>query len=185
MEVRGNGIEAYHKFIEKKFGIDGWRHVLEELIPSEREIIGGKFTTETWIPFDAYIHFLDATSQALDGGKDDVILEMTRNNAVNDFGGIYGMFLRAAPPTAIITRAPKLFALYLRGNDAEVTTLKSTEMLLTFKGFKKEYRLFELTILSYCQYAFSLCCAKNAKVQLIKSIGDGNGSCQIRFKWDR
>lgn len=167
-------------FVEARFGSAGLNKLLSKLSDADRQVatVDAKLINN-WIDVDIHTRLLAAVVRELNGGKEQVLVELGQWIATEQLRGVYRVFLLVVSPDFMLRRSAQIFQTFYDEGAMEAVTLAPGQVQCTFTGFQTKDRLLELSIAGWIKAAANLTRAANSKVQITSSLAAGEGSFQV------
>lgn len=181
---RGIAFLAAIKYINDKYGNDGFLKVLESLSPEDKEVITGKLNPVTLYPMKAYIGLLSAADKIF--GKGDYALcgDIGRFEAGETFSGLYKVFLEVGNPQAVIRKASLAWRTLHDAGDLEIEQSNDKYVRGKITNFPDSHKAFCNVLLGYFSKVLEMSGAKNLDVKETKCRVNGDDCCEFELKWE-
>lgn len=138
--ARGSTLRTTLNFVERKFGSDVRRDILDRLPSGERRIHELPLTAE--IPFDRLLRLWDAADAVLSGDAPNWIERSGAFSIASAGERMYAGILHKNTPLEFLTQRISLFRLYYQPGNMEVVASRRGTAVLRLIGFDPGSRLF-------------------------------------------
>ncbi|MEW6758728.1 MAG: DUF2378 family protein [Acidobacteriota bacterium] len=183
MRIKGNVLIARRAFVEKHFGAEGWRKVMEALPPHDREAFGEGITAMLWYPFALGRNLDDAIVRVLGRGNESVFEEIGAESARANLTGVHKDFLTPGDPQAFMANMPTVYRFYYdTGRRAHEATGPTSCVLTTYDA--DSFSAVDcLTVVGWLKEGLRMCGASNPAVVEETCRARGGDCCRYRVRW--
>lgn len=184
MEVKGTALLAIRDFVKinHKEKYDTW---LESLSEDSRQIFEKTIDSTQWYPIN--FAAIEPTKKISDlifsGDAKKGAWESGKYSAEKGLSGIYRIFVKATSPNFIISRAKDVFAKYYRPCELNVIKSDSNGVILHMTGTKQMDSVIEYRIAGWIEKALEINGAKEAEVNITKSLSAGAEHTEFTISW--
>jgi hypothetical protein len=107
--IKGSSYKAVLTYLEKTFGADAPRKVIEELLPEDQAIFKSNIFSSTWLPEKTYGNLLSTADRIFGKGDYELCISLGHDNAHNNIPKLYSMFIRYSNPQFVLGSASMLW----------------------------------------------------------------------------
>ena len=186
VKIKAINLRSSKEFIREKFGEDGLKKVIDSLSGEDRNIVNTALPS-SWIPQDIWIRFYETVVRELAAGDESIVREAGSFTANKELSSIHRLFLKLGNPENIAKKVPVLAETYFSADEhkmeATASKLDENKYLIVVGKFEPRQRLIEIGILGWLENAFRLSGAKNLRIELTKSLSQGDGSIEYIVTW--
>lgn len=184
MEIKGTAVIAIRDFVKSTFPTkyDNWLNSLPE---TSKAIFSNSIDSTKWYEIEeaAVTPTKEIGKTFYDQNHQQAAWESGRFSAEKGLTGFYKMFVQAASPNFIISRADMVFKRYYR--PCVVTTEKKERGVnATFHYEQDSNSLIEYRIAGWMQKALEISGCKHVNIEIVHSHTKGANDTLISCKWD-
>lgn len=167
------------------FGKDKVDQILMQLPEKERHILTRTILDAEWYPAEIFVHWLEQVIKLNYAGSAEEIQKSTGIVVEGQLKGIYKAFLTLGSAEGFIDKVGKITQRYYESLDLKVEKIDTGKVKITYSGLEKQYQVLEHTFMGWWIKALELMKAKNGKVEITTSVGEGKGYLELLLTWDK
>jgi hypothetical protein len=184
MEIKGTGLASLPKFIQSKFGAEGFARWLASLAPEAQEIYQGDILISNWYPLSAlYTEPTKAFCQVFYNGDLKGAWDAGRYDADFSLKGVYSVFVKFGTPSIIIKQSSKIISAYFRPSKLEVVERTSNSATVRITEFSEINEYAEHRIGGYMERSLELNDCQDIKIKITKSASSGDQYTEYTVSW--
>jgi len=183
MEVKGIAIKTIPDFVKEKFPNE-YKTWLETLPVEARSIIENRISLTNWYPLESSLiiptqligemFYKDIQKGAFELGI------FSSNQAIK---GIYKMLVMVSSPSFIVNRASTIMSSYYRPCEMEISKRSKDMAVLSIVNFPNPSVVVDYRILGWIKNTMEFSKFKSPKVEMVKSMGNGDSSTDYLVQW--
>ncbi len=159
--------------------------ILNALSEQDRKVFSGVILSSEFYPLDAYVHWLELEVKLLYNGDESVPVRQNLEATEKVFKGIYRVFLYLGSPERVLERLGGINSQIFQGLTVKASKIEKGKVLLTYTGFEKQHKIFEILVRGFWLTVVKLMGAKDYKFQPQISISDGKDHCEYMLTWTK
>jgi hypothetical protein len=185
VKIKGLPLLTSKNFILEKYGNGALEKILNALSEQDRKVFSGVILSSEFYPLDAYVHWLELEVKLLYNGDESVLVRQNLEATEKVFKGIYRVFLYLGSPERVLERLGGINSQIFQGLTVKATKIEKGKVLLTYTGFEKQHKIFEILVRGFWVTVVKLMGAKDYKFQPNISISDGKDHCEYFLTWTK
>jgi hypothetical protein len=183
MEVKGTAVKTIPEFVRAKFPneYNAW---FETLPPESQSIMNDRISFTNWYPLEnglviptkkvGELFYKDIQKGAFELGV------YSSDQAIK---GIYKMLVMVSSPSFIVNRASNIMASYYRPCKMEIIKRAKDMAVLSILEFGKPDITIDYRIYGWIKNTMTFSKFRNPKVELLKSMSQGDSSTDYLIQW--
>ena len=184
MEIRGVAVKSVQAYVET-INPEKYNEWLNALSEKSRYIMTGRIVEGAWYNMqDAAIEPTEKICDLFFDGNEKGAWEAGRFSAEHGLKGIYSFFVKIMSPEFLVNRAASIMTTYYRLSEIKTTETGEGKAFLHIIKFDKPNHLIELRIGGWIERALELCGCNNTKVEITKSLVNGDDLTEFKANWD-
>ncbi len=185
VKIKGLPLLTSKNFIIEKYGQGAYDKIVTALSEEDRKVFSGIILSSEFYPLDAYVHWLELEVKLLYNGDEAVLVRQNLEATEKVFRGIYRVFLYLGSPEKVLERLGGINSQIFHGLTVKATKIEKGKVLLTYTGFEKQHKIFEILVRGFWLTVLRLMGAKDYKFQPNISISDGKDHCEYTLTWTK
>ncbi len=183
MEVKGIAIKTIQEFVKEKF-LNEYNNWIDSLPAESRSIIDSRISLTNWYPLESAL--IIPTKLIGDMFYKDVqkaAYELGVYSSVQAIKGVYKMLVMVSSPSFIVNRASTIMSGYYRPCTMEITKRSKEMAILSIIDFPKPSVIVDYRILGWIKNTMEFSKFNSPKVEMLKSMGQGDSTTDYLVKW--
>lgn len=181
-QIKGAVLKSRMAFVEKHFGKEAVRRVLESLPPGDQRILRMIFTSN-WYPFDLGKALDHAIVRVLGAGENDFFERLGAASAESNLGTVHSGYLTRGDAHAFLAKAPSIYSLYYQSGRREYRQTGPAEGVLTTYDAETFSTPDCLTVIGWHKKALEMCGVVGVEVVEEECRAKGGTVCRYRVRW--
>jgi len=183
MEVKGVAIKTIQEFVKEKFQNE-YNLWIDALPIESRTIIDSRISLTSWYPLETALiiptgkigemFYKDVTKAAYELGV------FSSSQAIK---GVYKMLVMVSSPSFIVNRASTIMSGYYRPCSMEITKRSKDMAILSIVDFPNPSLIVDYRILGWIKNTMEFSKFNSPKVEMLKSMGQGDPTTDYLVKW--
>lgn len=184
MEIKGTAVKTIMTIVKTKFP-DRYNEWFQSLSKESQQIFDNPILANEWYPLQSacVLPTRQVAKLFYDNDSKKGAWEAGRFSAEQALTGIYRIFIRAAAPSYVISRASKIFSTYYKPSVMTVVDKKDKGVTVHITEFPTPDRTVEYRIAGWMQRALELSKCNGVKVQITKSMTLGHPLTEFVISW--
>lgn len=184
LTVKGSPVKSLLKFIQDELTPEQREKALAELPPEwSKRLRGGTFLVTETIPY----HILNRLTEAAARAKGEPVEAFARragSAAASDaMSGVYRLFALVLTPTALLSKASKIWSSLYSSGDLRVTSEAAKSAHIVLANFPTE-SVGCARITGWMERMTALTGVKNYSVRQVKCFAKGAPACEWDLTWE-
>lgn len=185
MEVKGSVVATLPKFLQTRFGAEGYQRWLNALPQASRATFETPVMPVAWYPLpEALLQPTEAVCRIFYEGDLIGARECGRFSADEGLAGIYRFFVRWGSPGFIIQKAASILPTFYRPSAMEVARLDKKSAVLRTTEFAGSHDLVEARVAGWIEKALELSGCRGVHVGIPSSLARGESHTDYHLTWD-
>jgi hypothetical protein len=184
IKIKGINLSGTLSINKAAFGDELHNKIIAQLSLEDREILNKMVLDAGWYPLDSFVHYLEIMTRDVLKGNEKALQKGTGTVVEAQFKGIYKALLQLGSPRAFVDRISAITNRYYQGITIETEYLDKQKVKATYRGFEKEHRIYEVTILGWWEKVMELLGGKNVQVSLVTSLRENKGYFELIASWE-
>lgn len=185
VKLKGVGLVASKTYISGKFGQEAVGKVINSLNEEDRILFSETILANEYYPLDSYVHWLEQVCNVLYNGDESIILQQTKESTEQMIQGVHHIYLSLGSVEKVLDRLGTINLQYFENVRATITPIEEGKVLLTYFGFEKQHRIFELVLKGWWLSILKLLGATNTKFESKVPIGEGKSKSEYILSWTK
>ncbi len=184
MEVKGTAVASIPKFIEDKFGVEGFNKWLSTISAEANNVYSKNILASKWYPLKEIL--VEPTQQLCNvfyGGDMKGAWDAGRFSASYGLTGILKIFVRMGSPSFIVSRATSILPNYYQPSEIVVTETNSSGCTVQISKFPELTNIIEHRIGGWIERALEIQGCKSVSVVITKSVTKNDSVCEYKITW--
>ena len=184
MEVKGTAVASVPKFVEDKFGAEGFNKWLEVINPEAKNVYGKNILASKWYPLNEIL--VEPTQQLCKvfyAGNLKGAWDAGRFSATHGLSGILKIFVRMGSPNFIISRATSILPNYYQPSEIKVVETIDNGCTVQITKFPELSDIIEHRIGGWIERALEIQGCKSVSVTITKSVTKNDSVCEYQIAW--
>ncbi len=182
MQVKGAALSSIMRFVKNKFPdkFQMWLDSLSEKTQSalrDTKVAG-------WYDMNALKEATKKVCAFFYGGDVRGAREMGRVSAEYSLKGIFVIFVKIGSPNFVIGRAGRIIQAYYMPSEIEIIENTPVSAIVRITKFDDIDPYIEARISGWIEMALSIHGVKNEKVEITRSLANGDPYTELVFHWD-
>jgi len=183
MEIKGSAVKSIPDFIKKNHQ-EKYSEWLSSLPEESRIIFQDVVLPSNWYSLkDACIIPTEKLGEVIYNDTLKGAWNCGRYSAEIALTGMYKLFIKAASPFYIISKASKIFSTYYQPSNMEVTEKGDDWVILQISRFDEMHPVIENRIAGWIEKAMQIHGVSSVTVNFSKSMTRGDAITEIRVTW--
>jgi hypothetical protein len=171
-------------FVKEKFGPEGLSKWMAALPQESRDIFGSHILVSKWYPVPEAYHLpTEALCRELYGGELRGAWELGRYSADYALKGVYKAFVKSPVVSVNIGHAGLMLPTYFQPATIEIMALEEHRAVLRITRFEGSSHHIENRIGGWMERALEIAGAKNAKVEITRSLAHQDAHTEYLLSW--
>lgn len=185
-QIKGLGLQNCLKFIRKEFGEENLKKVIENMEPSEKEILLAeeKIKAMSWYPHNIYIHLLETSDKILGQGDYALCEKEGAFGAGQTFSGIFKVFIAVGNPHFLIRQGPLAYRTICSSGNLEIMELHEKRTVVRIRDCDEPHLAFCNNLRGYFKRLLEMSGGKNVRVKEIKCRCHNEPYCEYSAEWE-
>lgn len=185
MEIKGVAIQATKQFIIEKFGEKEFLRWLESLSPEAKTVYSKDILPNVWYPLTKICSEPRQKMCDLFYGKDiKGCIELGEFSARYSLKGVYKILIVITTTSYLVKKVAQTSSMYYKPSKYVVVSDKDKKVVIHIEDFPEPSKAIEYTNLGYLKGALEICGYKGVKVQLTKSLTNGDVYSELIVSYD-
>jgi len=183
MEVKGTAVKTIPEFVRNKFPneFDSW---IESLPADSKSFMTERISLTNWYPLEPAI--LVPTRKVGEMFYKDIqkgAFEMGIFSSEQAIKGIYKMLVLVSSPSFIVNRTSSILSNYYRPCKMDITKRSKEMAVISMLEFPEPDVVVDYRILGWIKNTIEVSKFNNPKVELLKSMGQGDATTDYLIQW--
>jgi len=185
MQVKGTALIATKKFIQEKFGEEGFKKWLDSLSGEAREVYEYSVLANEWYPLTKMLVEPRKKMCVLFYGGDIAkgAKEAGRFSAEYSLSGVYSLFVKLSSPQYLARKAADIITTYCKPSALGVAELKDNGAVMRITEFPEPSDVMEYSNMGYIQKALEVCGCCDVGVERSSSLAKGDSYTEFVISW--
>lgn len=185
MKVTGTGWLIQWKYYQEKYSPAELEKVKAALAPADRqELFGRTLLAVSWIELGAIMNFMLLADRLLGKGNRELIGDIMRYKARQEFKGIYRFFLSLSTPRSIVKKASMVWKKMYSEGEAAVENETKNSIDLVVNNLRTQPPYHDLSVVYYAEEVMRISGWQNPRGEILKSPQLGHDHLRIHFTWE-
>ena len=181
--VRGRTLVPIRAALKENFGDAGWRRVLAELPPSDREILDGLLVPDNWYERTLHTSLLEASLRLFRGEVADVGKRIGARVAHHHDRFYLRPLIRLGGPMMVVRRASSLYREYFQGGSLTLIEQRENGARLQLDDPLAPPFFCKETLPGFVEELIRLAGREPIHVTMPVCRHEGADHCELDFDW--
>lgn len=181
-KFKGSVFESTRMFAEHEFGEGAHARVMNELSPSEREVLDNVQVLD-WVPVEPVLEYHYALDRLYGNGDLSVCTAAGRFSAGWAINTVLKVFVRFRSPVWLVEKATSVWSRYHDSGRWEIEKLPGHRITGQLKDFQVHDLAFCARLRGWLQGAVELTGGKHAMVTEPRCVNNGHACCAFSMVW--
>jgi hypothetical protein len=181
--VRGRTLVPIRAGLKENFGDVGWKRVLGELPPPDREVLDGLLVPDNWYDRRLHTGLLEASSRLFGAGTPDLGHRLGVRVAQHHDRFYLRPLLRLGGPMMIVRRASSLYREYFQGGTCAVIEQREHGARLEYDDPLAPALLCRETLPAFIEELIRLGGKEVVRMSRPVCRYEGADHCELDFEW--
>lgn len=185
MEVKGTAVASIPKFIEEKFGKEGFTKWLDSLSNEAKDVYSQPILPSKWYSLNEIM--VEPTRKINNLFYNSTMKgawEAGRFSASYGLTGILKIFVKMGTPGFIISRATSILPTYYQPSELKVVESVNNRTVVQISKFPELSDVIENRIGGWIERALEIQGCKSVSVKISKSVTKGDKFCEYTITWN-
>lgn len=181
--VRGRTLVPLRAFFKETFGEDGWKRLLAELAPKDREVLDGFILPDAWYDRHLHVALLETGPRLFGREMPDIGRRMGARVARHHDRFYLRPLLKLGGPMMVVKRASALYREYFQGGEMAVLERRETgARVMIDDPFAPPFFCGE-TLLGFAEELVRLSGRTPVHVKQLVCRHEGADHCEMDLEW--
>ena len=181
--VRGRTLVPVRAALKENFGDVGWKRVLAELAPTDREVLDGLLVPDNWYDRRLHTSLLDATERLFRADVPDVGRRIGARVAHHHDRFYLRPLIRLGGPMMVVRRASALYREYFQGGEMTMIEQRDNGARLQLDDPLASRFFCKETLPGFVEELIRLSGRTPLHVTMPVCRHDGADHCELDFEW--
>lgn len=186
VQVKGTAVKSIAQFVEDVFSKEKKVEWIASLPEDTKKIFEGLVVSSQWYSLEtAYnVPLIKIGEMFFNGDNMKGAEEAGKYSAQMALKGVYKFFVKLGTPGFIIRKASNILPTYFKPSAIEVVADNSKDAILRITKFPGISNMVENRIKGWILAALEVSGAKNPKVEITKSLAEGDEYTDYNMSWE-
>ena len=183
VEIRGSFVNSTIDNVKKRNGNQVYSDIISQLDEQARQLFENPISNDGWYAYESLLKFIEVDLKLTANGDENELVIRTGALVENQLNAVYKFLIKLGSHESIIKRHKILHESLFRGVSIKIVFDGPNKVMITYTGFGKQHRLFQLSAIGMYRKVLEVSGAKDIHAKFLTSIEEGKGYCELELTW--